>query len=464
MILGSIMRSEKLIPYRAILCRYNEINLKSEKYQQILLKILRGSIIQLCKREGLNLQSVNPLQGRLICFFPTNQISKAIKIFRYVIGIYTYSPVISCLRKFDAILNSVSQYFPLSEEKEQFYNLKIHSAVNFPQNSQEFLIDLENELKMMESTRDFKLVKKFDADNQIEIDIRKKGVYIFKDTYRSFLGGNPIESKNAFLIPWNLIEDNGRALFAALMLARRGSIITPLIFDYEPSPLSADNKIKKYFIEKNPTIFELMKYFPYDLPGVIIPCRELFDIVMETALPGWDQRIILLFLESKLWLEIMQISRKNAFLHYNNRNLHFKGVIFPFGISELKLYQNLIQNTQFFVTPLISISENNLATFLKYVLNPIKNIQLSLSKILENSTHLNNRSGTPNSTKNIHFKEVSPILSTFDRYPNYNYGNYVPSPKELEQWYSTNHFHKYILITLKKISYYSLTHKILGNI
>ena len=91
------------IEYRVLLCRYNEIGLKSLPYQKKLLTFLVEDIKKICLREDLTLQSVLTLSGRLIFFFPSDEIPKAITVFRRIIGVQSISPALSVERKYEKL-------------------------------------------------------------------------------------------------------------------------------------------------------------------------------------------------------------------------------------------------------------------------------------------------------------------------------------------------------------------------
>ncbi len=101
--------------YNLILCRYNELGLKSPKVRTRMEYRLIEHIKAICRREKLSLQSALQLGGQLIFFFPKDKISEAITVFRYIIGLYSISPGFSSPHDLEVlsrnILNFANCYF-----------------------------------------------------------------------------------------------------------------------------------------------------------------------------------------------------------------------------------------------------------------------------------------------------------------------------------------------------------------
>lgn len=442
------------IAYRAVLCRFSsEIPLKSERYQSQILKILRESIMQMCRSHQLTLQSLLPLSGRIICFFPSEQISRALHIFRTIVGIESISPVVSSSRKIHDIASSLLQFFTFPSCPSQF-SLTLHSVVKLAKPDDQFLRDIIDHLQDLLANQQIPCTFRSQARFRIEIEIRHKGVYLFQERYPGFIGGFPIETKNVLMIPW---IDLPVTELSALLLVRRGVIITPCIFHYDltrfPSSSSrssithsgrASSPTFQQLIEKHaPGISKLATFYPFPFPVLMLPAQQLFEFVTRHSPPKWDQRVLLFYCESLILEFILARSRRSAFLQYNNRKMHFKGIAFPFLQSDRWLLTQFSSLPVLTVFPLVAFTSSNLSILQKLWADAEISLDSSISAFLQQSHSFVSEVPAKEHDFSLGFKLSDSWAETLQkRYPKYSYGSHIPSFKEMHSWTSQTPFVK----------------------
>lgn len=385
------MHLEDTISYRAILCRFSsEIPLKSDAYQKKLLTILKTTILLTCKNHDLHLQSILPLPGRLICFFPSEEIERACRVFLKIVGLESISPVISCNRKIPEIVKHLLPFFNnqkalLKNTSQNSYQLSLHSAIDFPPNKEAYLLQihtlLQNELRL----RHIPTRQSSFSSFLIEIEIRQKGVYLFTKRFPTLISGVPIVSKNALLIPW---QDDRETLVSALLLLRRGCIITPCVFEDSAD----DSKLKKFVnkISSLPFLHILRSFYPSPLPALIFPIHPL-QVFIQQNVPKKED--IPIFLKAAKWVLLNMFMTKSRtdqrkYLIYNDRKLHYRGVIFPFHSHQ----SSLLNLSEFLVDlplfPLIGITKQcvqNLGA-LNYINPPLNTSSNTFTSLLLNNS------------------------------------------------------------------------------
>ncbi|WP_457556480.1 hypothetical protein [Candidatus Harpocratesius sp.] len=318
--------------YRVILCKYNELVLKSSAYQTQLLTILINSIKKICKRENLTLQSIINLPGRILCFFPSQEIYKATLVFKYIIGIQSFAPAISSARKLAILSQKCIDYLLKLYHIHPFSSVMIvfKGNKNLIKNFTAFSIELRQILEMYFQRTNVPINQINFSENSpdiiLKVDLRKKGIYLYHLEYPTHFAGFPIESKKAFLLPWT---NSPEEFLAAMLIIRRGAIVVPI--SIIPFDIQSNHETKKYYqcngyklnksIEKN-LLCEISKYYADPIPWLKIPKNEINKIRMIDNLPKYTQWLI--FLEKLCFLSI-----ERAFIHMGNRNLHFKGIILP---------------------------------------------------------------------------------------------------------------------------------------
>jgi tRNA uracil 4-sulfurtransferase len=355
------------IQYRAILCRYNEISLKSDAFQDMILNILIDSMKLICQREKLSLQSALNLKGRLIFFFPTEEINDAIQVFKHIIGIQSISPVITVTRKFNKIKYALLDYASHILKNGDIFTLSFKSIVHYP------ISDAEARSTLIQEVIDFFSDKgmtvksrKKNTKIQIGIEIREKGTYIFHKKIPTLWAGFPTETNKALLYNWT---GHPYDRLATQLLVRRGSIVTPIIFQ------DPQQKIPSKLLD---SIKDLAKYYPIPIPVILIPFDFEYIELVKKSIPEdggeFSHCLICMYVQLKIIEEIIIKGQKVKFFRYGERNLHYRGIINPFLLENEK-YMRLIQNLSLIVfNPLVGIQDAQ-----KMQLNSLLDSKLSIN-------------------------------------------------------------------------------------
>ena len=337
------------IEYRVLLCRYNEIGLKSAPYQKKLLSFLVDSVKKICLREGLTLQSALTLSGRLIFFFPSNEIPKAITVFRHIIGVQSISPALSVERKYEKLKQRFILYALSLLKDGDSFKINFKTAVSYVVKESDLKKDFSNEIvkRMKQSGYHVKVYQK-NPKYQFSIEIREKGVYIYAFSIPTLFAGFPIETKNSMLCLW----DNGVIdLVAAMMLVRRGSVVSPVIFHRGESPNS-------YKIPSNSReSLEIMaSFYSHPIPVHIFSLLAIEKKLIEILKPNQNLEHYIEFASIKL-LDIMMFqSREESVYTYNNRNLHYRGLISSNSLLASNSFSNIKENNILLFTPLTGLT------------------------------------------------------------------------------------------------------------
>ena len=337
------------IEYRVLLCRYNEIGLKSAPYQKKLLSFLVDSVKKICLREDLTLQSALTLSGRLIFFFPSNEIPKAITVFRHIIGIQSISPALSVERKYEKLKQRFILYAMSLLKDGDSFKINFKTAVSYVVKESDLKKDFSHEIitRMKQSGYHVKLVQK-KPKYQFNIEIREKGVYIYAFSIPTLFAGFPIETKNSLLCLW----DNGEYdLIAAMMLVRRGSVVSPVIFHREDSS-------KSYRIPSNlKNSLEIMaSFYSHPIPIHIFSLLAIEKKIIEILKTNQNIEHYVKFTSIKLLNIMMFQSREESVYTYNNRNLHYRGLISSNSLSNSEFFLNIKNNNILLFTPLTGLT------------------------------------------------------------------------------------------------------------
>jgi len=319
------------IEYRVLLCRYNEIGLKSLPYQKKLLTFLVEDIKKICLREDLTLQSVLTLSGRLIFFFPSDEIPKAITVFRHIIGVQSISPALSVERKYEKLKHKFILYALSLLKDGDSFKINFKTAVSYAMKESDLKKDLSHEImkRMKQSGHRVKVVQK-NPQYQFSIEIREKGVYIYAFSIPTLFAGFPIETKNSLLCLWNNVEFD---LIAAMMLVRRGSIVSPVIFHRE---ISSDS----YKMPSNSrNSLEIMaSYYSHPIPIHFFSLLAIEKEIVELLKSNQNIEQYVEFASMKILDILMMQSRKESVYSYNQRNLHYKGIISSSSLFDSNFY------------------------------------------------------------------------------------------------------------------------------
>ncbi|MHA1648382.1 MAG: THUMP domain-containing protein [Promethearchaeota archaeon] len=337
------------IEYRVLLCRYNEIGLKSAPYQKKLLTILVDSIKKICSREDLTLQSVLTLSGRLIFFFPSSEIPKAITVFRHVIGIQSISPALSAERKYEKLKQKFILYALSLLKDGDSFKINFKTSVSYAVKESDLKKEFSNEIvnRMNQSGYHVKVSQKY-PKYQFGIEIREKGVYIYAFSIPTLFAGFPIETKNSLLCLW---DDVAFDLIAAMMLVRRGSVVSPVIFH---NKLSSNS----YTIppDSRDSLEILASFYSHPIPIHIFSLLAIKKKLNKMLKPNQNIEHYAEFASIKL-LDIMMFqSREESIYSYNNRNLHYRGLISSNSLLDLNFFSNIKKNNILLFTPLSGLT------------------------------------------------------------------------------------------------------------
>ena len=337
------------IEYRVLLCRYNEIGLKSAPYQKKLLSILVDSIKKICLREDLTLQSALTLSGRLIFFFPSNEIPKAITVFRHIIGIQSISPALSVERKYEKLKQKFIRYAMSLLKDGDSFKINFKTAVSYVVKGSDLKKEISHEIinRMNQSGYHVKVSQK-KPKYQFNIEIREKGVYIYAFSIPTLFAGFPIETKNSLLCLW---DDVAFDLIAAMMLVRRGSVVSPVIFHRENS--SDSYKIPSNFKDS----LEIMaSFYSHPIPIHIFPLLAIEKNLIEILKTDQNIGHYVEFASMKL-LEILILqSREESVYTYNERKLHYKGIISSYSLLDSNFFSNIKKINSLLFTPLSGLT------------------------------------------------------------------------------------------------------------
>jgi hypothetical protein len=347
------------VAYRVILCRYNEIGLKALPYQAKIFQFFLASIKTICARERLHLQSALELRGRLIFFFPSEEIPKALIVFRHIIGLQSISPAISVPRKFHQLERGFLAFAQAVVKPEDILYLTYRTVVPYPKSEAEVITTLFKSLAQTLPHKIHTARHKKEATRFLTIEMREKGTYIYCKTFPTIWGGFPIESKNTFLCPITSNEQNWKLeQLAAQFLVRRGSIVCPVLLGMEP--FQADH-------ERVPVLRELAQYYSSPLPVFHLNLSPLVAYLHQKVQSSGDVGWYFLVGVFTLLNRIIRISRDRTPYRYGDRKLHFKGVVNAFSLRDTALMK-VLENFAFLsLSPLTSLQPSSVASIIEQI-------------------------------------------------------------------------------------------------
>lgn len=345
-------------PYRVILCKYNEIGLKSATFQTKILDILIDSVKKICDREQLKLQSILNLPGRLLCFFPPEEIPAALQVFRFLIGVQSFAPAMTSPRKLRKLTYHCFEYISTLleydlENQISSMGISLRSVVSDDPETQRRETELRKTVKSLCIENHLPIhIEQHHPDQFLQIEMREKGTYLYHQEYPTYFAGFPIESKKVFLLPWT---NTPEAFLAAIMLTRRGGIVIPFIMDprfgsvpwmtrpQNHSNNSNNNKgssfqdmpLQQDFLER------LAQFYADPLPILSLkPSSPLFERLPRNT-NNFPQLIELL-------TQFCEATIRKTIFKMGERNLHFKGIIYPMIREDLALesIQGLLPSLQ----------------------------------------------------------------------------------------------------------------------
>ncbi|MHA1745664.1 MAG: hypothetical protein ACTSWW_06675 [Promethearchaeota archaeon] len=391
------------VSYRVILCRYNEIGLKALPYQAKIFQFFMSSIKTICAREQLHLQSALELQGRLIFFFPPEEIPNALQVFRRIIGFQSISPAISVPRKFHLLERGFLALAQAVVKPEDILHITFKTVVPYPKSEKDLITALFESLAQSQPHKIQIARHKKEATRHFTIEMREKGTYIYCQTFPTIWGGFPIESKNAFLCPITSNQQNWKLeQLAAQFLVRRGSIVCPVILGTDPFDSDLEH----------PVLRELAQYYSSSLPVFYLNLSPLLAY-LHNHVPSSEDRGWYFFVGVFILLDrFIQISRDRTPYRYGDRKLHFKGVVNAFDLRDTAPMQ-VLENFPFLsLSPLTSLHPSSVT----FIIDQIPDLSLHMSfQALVASTLPTHDVSTPHPTVPDSIPDIS-TLSYFSRF------------------------------------------------
>jgi tRNA uracil 4-sulfurtransferase len=325
--------SLELDPFNLIICRYNELGLKSRRVRARMEHRLIDHIVKICIREKLLIVSQKHEWGRFIFEFLPQDMSKAILIFKHIIGLHSFSPAIKLSNEYSVIVSKVKKFAHQYFHKGDTFVIRARRVKSYSKTSSEIERELGEYIlnSFIEEGRsnDIK-VKLKNPDKTIFVEVRENWAYIFSSMVKTMWGGNPIEIDKPMLSLWK--GEFGENVASQLMI-RRGSIVFPVlltlnsekIFD---SPLAIDDILIK--------IHQVAKFIPEPLTVIRLNVSAL-----ETYLSTISDVNKLSIFKNYACLYLMDILGRelniNQELSFNKKKVKLKGMITPSTLSnELK--------------------------------------------------------------------------------------------------------------------------------
>ena len=411
------------IEYRVLLCRYNEIGLKSAPYQKKLLTILVDSIKKICSREDLTLQSALTLSGRLIFFFPSNEIPKAITVFQHIIGVQSISPALSVERKYEKLKQKFILYALSLLKDGDSFKINFKTSVSYAVKESDLKKEFSNEIvkRMNQSGYHVKVTQK-NPKYQFSIEIREKGVYIYAFSIPTLFAGFPIETKNSLLCLW---DDVAFDLIAAMMLVRRGSVVSPVIFHREIS--SNPFKISSNSRE---SLEVMASFYSHPIPVHIFSHLAIEKKLIEILKPNQNLEHYVEFASMKLLDIMMSQSRDESVYTYNNRNLHYRGIISSNSLSNSDFFSNIKKNNILLFTPLTGLTPKFIQKISKQLFKSSE--VFNMNSLIKGN--INDFSFNDEVIKSISDNQFKNSAENGSYNPNFN--NDIPNYDEIQQFFN----------------------------
>lgn len=339
------------IQYNLIICRYNEIGLKSRKVRSRMEQRLVSHIKKICKRENLPIVHAQREWGRFIFEFTLENMPKALIIFKYIVGLHSFSPAISVDNSYSSITEKVKDFANNDIHSGDSFVIRARRVKSYPKTS----LEIEREMGEVVLDTAAKLgrdifVKMKNPKKTIYIEVRENATYLFSTKMNTIWGGNPIEIDKPVIALWRGDFDDSSA--AQLML-RRGSIIFPIIFLDESDTLFNSPKTLENVIEE---IKLIAKYLPEPITALKLNLHSLGKYLNSVADESVKNSLLAystMYLLDNLGKEL----NFNRELRFNNKDLWIKGILTSFRLKD-SLYCAMGQNLTIpHFMPIIGLSE-----------------------------------------------------------------------------------------------------------
>lgn len=261
--------------YNLIIARYVEIGLKSRKVRNRMEKRLMDHILSILNRESLSTLQSSRQWGRLIFQFEPKDIEKALLIFRNIIGIHSYSPVIRVSNSFDELCKSTVKFAQTYLKSNESFAVRVKRFKLYPKNSLEIEREIGGKIYdyFTQIGKPIKVNLK-QPQKTIYLEIKEKEAYLFGDIYYSAWGGNPIETDKAMFALWN---GNFGELSASFLLTRRGTVVIPLVI-YNSETFLNKQKLLRYN-SLNEKLHVLASFYSEPINVILLDYNPLIKII-----------------------------------------------------------------------------------------------------------------------------------------------------------------------------------------
>ncbi len=339
--------------YNIIIGRYNELGLKSKKVRARMEYSLLDHISKVCKREGLNLISSYRRFGRLIFHFETEQIPKALEVFKHIIGLHSFSPGYSVEPNFEIIQDSVLKLASFYIENNDTFAVRASRIKPFPKTS----IEIEREIggsvfEDFSANGKSLIVDLSNPKKTIYIEVREKHAYIYTEKIPTIWGGNPIETDKAILALFH--GKKGENVASQLML-RRGAIIEPVLIFADSLGISWNNEKYIKIIEN---IMQNAKYLSESMKLNIINAEPLIKQIQQDKIPDLELEYYFKYANMILMEKLRKNLNASGQIVYKKKRLYFKGIITAIDLSDEFSYLVGQHITPVHFMPLIGLSKN----------------------------------------------------------------------------------------------------------
>ena len=359
--------------FSLILCHYNEIGLKAPRYKQKLEDLVIYQVKQLSKRENLSLEEVIQIPNRLLFAFPNDQLLNACNVFRYILGIQSFSPAFPISKDLSQIKQNLVEFSSVYLRTKDKFSIKFKSIHAL---SKKFrTIEKEIGAFLVTELKSHKIFVKFIngiTDKIIYIELREDSGYVYTNKIPTLWGGMPLElSKNAFCIFSGIPEE----LVASHLMMRRGTHVIPVIFSME------SNQKQIAVVEESISahLSELAQFHPDPMNYILIDFNPILGIIIKalklekkvaTLLTQISPCVFCLLIQNKMQEFLMKLSDSFPLITIRKRVINSKTFI------SLVKYDNLIglsfENQFDFLTlyPLQGLSDNSINHFYSEIMAP----------------------------------------------------------------------------------------------
>ncbi|MHA1619047.1 MAG: THUMP domain-containing protein [Promethearchaeota archaeon] len=387
------------IEYTLIIARYVEIGLKSRKVRNRMERRLLKHILSVCDRENLEVSSSLRRWGRLEFEFQASDIPHALVVFRNIIGVHSYSPVMKISADYPEIQQSTVDFAKKYLKSGDGFAVRVKRFKTYFKTS----IEMERELGSLiyvsfEQKNSPLHVDLTSPDKTIHLEIKEKFSYLFGEIFYTAWGGNPIETDKAMFMYWDRTQGN---LAASFLLTRRGAVVIPVLFYNGFGDIDMDmGQILAEDPETENHLSILARYYADDLPVILLNNSSAIPLLQEALSESVEKMsfntklaCFSLFLINKLNSN-SDIKQKLTYMH---KSMTTKGCINGFH-------------------PQLTSQKRNSSQFLKYAqfqplahFLPLLGLNIGVFKEMENSL-LN----PPESLITTEFSLTSLIIQDFD--------------------------------------------------